>query len=236
MRAVILLCAAAGAGAFAGPRGACAGARPLLAGFGKAEKKEKAVQIKGGPKPMDKQWDRYFALAEAGGVTKEVWLTTPGGDKPLPLGFVACAAGGDVAEALALQKTLALWCAEGLHPRLAPALRGKALKDGEVKLELAYCDVAPISDEDKQKELDAGSPIVEGKPPGGPLTPLGKTRAPPDLADAKVGFMPFKSPVDAGQASAAPTREKSSAAKGAAGRGGGGGGPQRGGAGAQRGG
>ena len=35
----------------------------LAAGFGKTTKsKDKAVQIKGAPKPMDKQWDNYFAL------------------------------------------------------------------------------------------------------------------------------------------------------------------------------
>ena len=76
---------------------------------------------------MDKQWDNYFALTEdAAAVTKEVWITTPGGERPLPLGFAACRAGGDVAEAVALQKALILWCAEGLHPKLAPFLRGKA--------------------------------------------------------------------------------------------------------------
>ena len=63
-------------------------------------------------------------------------------------------AGGDVAEAVALQKALILWCAEGLHPKLAPFLRGKA--KGEVALELAFCDVAVVSDEEREKELAAG--------------------------------------------------------------------------------
>ena len=39
---------------------------------------------------MDKQWDNYFALTEdAAAVTKEVWITTPGGERPLPLGFAS---------------------------------------------------------------------------------------------------------------------------------------------------
>ena len=86
---------------------------------------------------------------------------------------------------------------------------------GDVTVELAFCDVAELTDEEKRAELDAGDPLVDGKPPGGPLTPLGSTRAPPDLAAADVGFMPFKSPIEAGQAppASAPKREKSSAAK-----------------------
>ena len=71
----------------------------LAAGFGKTTKsKDKAVQIKGAPKPMDKQWDNYFALKDADGEIREVWLTTPGGDKPLPLGFVAAKKDGSPKE------------------------------------------------------------------------------------------------------------------------------------------
>ena len=71
------------------------------AGFGKTTKsKDKAVQIKGAPKPMDKQWDNYFALKDAEGEIREVWLTTPGGDKPLPLGFVAAKKDGSPKEAV----------------------------------------------------------------------------------------------------------------------------------------
>lgn len=181
----------------------------LSAGFGKTTKTSKAVQVKAGPKPMDKQWDNYFKLSEDGGVTKEVWITTPGGERPLPLGFVACKSDGDVAQALALQRTLVLWCAEGLHPRLAPFLRGKV--KGEVTLELGYCDVAAVTEEEKAKELEVGEPVVDGKPPGGPLTMLGSTKAPPSLTPKDVGFMPFKSPITANQASnTAPKREMSS--------------------------
>ena len=119
---VVLACAAS---AFTPPTQS----RPptqLAAGFGKATKsKDKAVQIKGAPKPMDKQWDNYFALKDADGEIREVWLTTPGGDKPLPLGFVAAKKDGSPKEAVALQKKLIMWCAEGLHPRLSPLLRGK---------------------------------------------------------------------------------------------------------------
>ena len=233
----------------------------LRAGFGSTKTATKAVQLKGGPKPMDKQWDqslsrrgmprnrgdaaarprrgpgrgdvaaagssaitregqrqshdvaptasprprrrdrarRYFVLKEAGGEVKEVWLTTPGGEKPLPLGFVAYKAGASAAEAVALQKALILWCAEGLHPKLAPFLRGK-MKDGEAKLDVAFCDVAKMTDEEIKAEEEAGDAVVDGKPPGGPLTELGSTRAPPTLAPKDVGFMPFKSPIEAGQA------------------------------------
>ena len=45
----------------------------LAAGFGKTTKsKDKAVQIKGAPKPMDKQWDNYFALKPREGKIREV--------------------------------------------------------------------------------------------------------------------------------------------------------------------
>ena len=122
---VVLACAAS---AFTPPTHS----RPptqLAAGFGKATKsKDKAVQIKGAPKPMDKQWDNYFALKDADGEIREVWLTTPGGDKPLPLGFVAAKKDGSPKEAVALQKKLIMWCAEGLHPRLSPFLVGAADK------------------------------------------------------------------------------------------------------------
>ena len=210
-RTILLAWAASAALAFEAP----APARPptrLGAGFGKATVATKAKQIDSGPKPMDKQWDNYFALTEdAAAVTKEVWITTPGGERPLPLGFAACRAGGDVAEAVALQKALILWCAEGLHPKLAPFLRGKA--KGEVALELAFCDVAVVSDEEREKELAAGEAAPEGKPPGGPLTMLGTVKPPPSLGAKDVGFMPFKSPIQANQASvkqSAAKREMSS--------------------------
>ena len=172
----------------------------LAAGFGKATKsKDKAVQIKGAPKPMDKQWDNYFALKDAEGEIREVWLTTPGGDKPLPLGFVAAKKDGSPKEAVALQKKLIMWCAEGLHPRLSPFLRGK-MKDGQAKLELNLCKVRELSDEEAKKEEEAGDPLAGGIGPGGPLDPLGPVRAPPSLKAADVGFMPFKSPIDGEQA------------------------------------
>ena len=199
-RTILLAWAASAALAFEAP----APARPptrLGAGFGKATVATKAKQIDSGPKPMDKQWDNYFALTEedAAAVTKEVWITTPGGERPLPLGFAACRAGGDVAEAVALQKALILWCAEGLHPRLSPFLRGK-MKDGQAKLELNLCKVRELSDEEAKKEEEAGDPLAGGIGPGGPLDPLGPVRAPPTLTAADVGFMPFKSPIDGEQA------------------------------------
>ena len=171
-----------------------------LARFGKTTKsKDKAVQIKGAPKPMDKQWDNYFALKDADGEIREVWLTTPGGDKPLPLGFVAAKKDGSPKEAVALQKKLIMWCAEGLHPRLSPFLRGK-MKDGQAKLELNLCKVRELSEEEAKKEEEAGDPLAGGIGPGGPLDPLGPVRAPPSLKAADVGFMPFKSPIDGEQA------------------------------------
>mmetsp|Transcript_10497 Transcript_10497/g.31348 ORF Transcript_10497/g.31348 Transcript_10497/m.31348 type:complete len:221 (+) Transcript_10497:160-822(+) len=188
-------------------------ARPqslLYGGFGAAPTKTKAVQIKPGAKTMDKHWDQYFTIKDkAGSTINEVWITTPGGEKPLPLGFVAAKAGGSVAEAVALQKKLILWCAEGLHPKLAPALRGKV--KGEFELELAFCEIAPLSDEELLKEEEAGDAVVDGKPPGGPLTGLGTTRAPPELSPKDVGFMPFKSPIEAGQAAMrAPSKRERS--------------------------
>ena len=212
---LLALALASVATAFQLPSGPGREATRLGAGFGKAAtgKVAKAKQIEAGPKPMDKQWDNYFALTEQDAITKEVWITTPGAERPLPLGFVACKEDGDVAEALALQRSLVFWCAEGLHPRLAPFLRGKRVK-GEVELELAFCDVAAVSEEEKQKELDANDPTPEGKPPGGPLTMLGSVKAPPSLSPKDVGFMPFKSPIQANQASvkqsSAPKREMSS--------------------------
>ena len=134
-----------------------------------------------------------------GGEIREVWLTTPGGDKPLPLGFVAAKKDGSPKEAVALQKKLIMWCAEGLHPRLSPFLRGK-MKDGQAKLELNLCKVRELSDEEAKKEEEAGDPLAGGIGPGGPLDPLGPVRAPPSLTAADVGFMPFKSPIDGEQA------------------------------------
>ena len=146
-----------------------------------------------------RQWDNYFALKDADGEIREVWLTTPGGDKPLPLGFVAAKKDGSPKEAVALQKKLIMWCAEGLHPRLSPFLRGK-MKDGQAKLELNLCKVRELSEEEAKKEEEAGDPLAGGIGPGGPLDPLGPVRAPPSLKAADVGFMPFKSPIDGEQA------------------------------------
>ena len=179
---VALACVAA---AFTPPNAPHRAPSSLSTGFGKTTASTtKAVQIKGAPKPMDKQWDNYFTLKDDGGEIREVWITTPDGDKPLPLGFVAARKDASPKEAVALQKKLILWCAEGLHPRLSPFLK----KGKEVKLELNLCPVREVT------EAEAGDPLV-GEP-GGPLDSLGPVRAPPSLTAADVGFMPFKSPIE----------------------------------------
>ena len=207
---VALACAAA---AFTPPNTPQRAPSSLSAGFGKTTASTtKAVQIKGAPKPMEKQWDNYFTLKDDGGEIREVfrgvtlqchllyhasmactqltghftqvWITTPDGDKPLPLGFVAARKDASPKEAVALQKKLILWCAEGLHPRLSPFLK----KGKEVKLELNLCPVREMT------EAEAGDLLV-GEP-GGPLDALGPVRAPPSLTAADVGFMPFKSPIE----------------------------------------
>lgn len=201
---VALACAAA---AFTPPNAPQRAPTSLSAGFGKTTASTtKAVQIKGAPKPMEKQWDNYFTLKDDGGEIREVWITTPDGDKPLPLGFVAARKDASPKEAVALQKKLILWCAEGLHPRLSPFLRGK-VKGGEVKLELNLCPVREVTEEEAKAEAEAGDPLV-GEP-GGPLDALGPVRAPLSLTAADVGFMPFKSPIDGAQAGKPSKQEMS---------------------------
>ena len=124
----------------------------LAAGFSKTTKsKDKAVQIKGAPKPMDKQWDNYLPLKDAEGEIREVWLTTPGSEKH-SLGFVAARKMEPKEGRLA--EEIDMWCAEG-HPRLSPFLRGK-MKDGQAKLELNLCKVRELSEEEAKKEEEAG--------------------------------------------------------------------------------
>ena len=121
-------------------------------------------------------------------------------------------------------------------PRRAPAVRRYSTRPqvkGDFELELAFCEVAPLSEEELLKEEEAGDAasgrrgaiprrasrgrptallqVVDGKPPGGPLTGLGTTRAPPELSPKDVGFMPFKSPIEAGQAAMrAPSKRERS--------------------------
>ena len=82
-----------------------------------------------------------------------------------------------VPKAVALQKKLIMWCAEGLHPRLVAPLRGK-MKDGQAKLELNLCKVRELSEEEAKKEEEAGDPLGRGiaRRPAGPAGPSARRR------------------------------------------------------------
>ena len=102
---------------------------------------------------MDKQWDNYFALKDADGEIREVWLTTPAA-KALP---VSGCKRREPEGGRALQKKLIMWCAR-LYPRLSPSLRGK-MKDGQAKLELNLCKVRELSERRPRAEEEAGDPL-----------------------------------------------------------------------------
>ncbi|KAJ1454231.1 hypothetical protein M885DRAFT_618223 [Pelagophyceae sp. CCMP2097] len=194
-----LLCVSASA--FRAPA-APAAKTALGAGFGAKPADTKSQYVKGSPKAMEKQWDQYFSIRDSGRTPYEVWVTTDGAEQPLPVGFVI-SNGESVAEALALQKQLVLWCAERLHPKLVPFL---AKKDG--KIDLCYCAVAPITAEEEAAEIAANNPAPKGKPPGGPLTTLAATKPSVDLVATMVGFAPFRSPISAEQAPIAKSADK----------------------------